>query len=183
MSNQLTMLNHKKYLRGFSLIEVMIFVSILGIVFIITIGYVINLLRTMKVNEHKVMATYYAEELREWLKSEKEADWDAFSQKAGFESGQALGTHPITYCFNNDIDINDTIASMGTGASPKYPAQACASYNGIGVQQPLIFKREVILSKDKATGPTSIEAKIIVSWIDNGTVFEVPLNAKFTVWE
>ena len=88
MSNQLTMLNHKKYLRGFSLIEVMIFVSILGIVFIITIGYVINLLRTMKVNEHKVMATYYAEELREWLKSEKEADWDAFSQKAGYESDQ-----------------------------------------------------------------------------------------------
>ena len=182
MSNQLTMLNHKKYLRGFSLIEVMIFVSILGIVFIITIGYVINLLRTMKVNEHKIMATYYAEELREWLKSEKEADWDAFSQKAGFESGQALGTHAITYCFNNDIDINDTVANMG-GSSSDFPAQACTASDGIGVQQPLIFKREVILSKDKATGPTSIEAKITVSWIDNGNLFEVPLNAKFTVWE
>lgn len=173
--------NTFKSTQGFSLIEVMIFASIISIVFIVAIAYVINLVRNMKINEHKILATYYAEDLREWLKSEKESDWDAFSQKAGFDDGVTGGNDPITYCFNNDIRINHTIGEMELDGD--FPNQACTGYSGIINRSPLIFKREVKLGKDSSSAPTSVEAQIVVSWLESGTEYKVPINAKFTVWE
>lgn len=167
--------------KGFSLIEMMIFATILSTVFVVAISYVVNLMRTMKINEHKIIATFYAEELREWLKSEKEADWDAFSQKAGVEDGAPGGNDPITYCFNSDIAINDTVVAMGNSA--KFPNQPCTLYSGITGRPPVLFKREVMLTKDSVTSPTSVNANITVSWIEAGSEYSIPINAKFTVWE
>ena len=35
-------------------------------------------LKNMKIQEHKILATRYAEEGVEWLKQEKEDDWQIF---------------------------------------------------------------------------------------------------------
>jgi len=109
-------MNHQK---AFSLIEVLIFVTILSIFFVLAAAVTIASLRNMKVNEHKILATYYAEELVEWLRDEKEADWTAFSQKSG------------TYCFNSS-DFSG------------WPIGAC----GNNYDLDSFFKRELILSND-----------------------------------
>lgn len=163
---------------GFSLIEVMLFATILSIVFVIAAAYVVNLLRVMKINEHRILATFYAEELREWLKSEREADWDAFAEKATPEG--------VTYCFNSNLEINDTIASIGTNAPPaKFVSvnQASCGYTGIGGQNPAIFKREVKLTKENKTPPTWVNAEITVMWMENGIENIVPINARFSIFE
>jgi type II secretory pathway pseudopilin PulG len=82
------MLINKKNNKAFSLIEVLIFVSILSIFFVAVATVTVASLRNMKINEHKILATYYAQELVEWLRDQKEADWVTFSTRAG------------TYCFN-----------------------------------------------------------------------------------
>src|SRR3989344_8441570 len=88
--------------KAFTLIEIMIFVSLLSMVLIVTVGYVTRLLMNMKVSEHKIFATFYVEELSEWLISERYADWDGFQSRA---SVSAPGT---SYCLNNSLNPSDT---------------------------------------------------------------------------
>src|SRR3989344_8270460 len=94
--------------KAFTLIEIMIFVSLLSIVLIVTVGYVTRLLMNMKVNEHKIFATFYVEEVSEWLLGERESDWNNFHSKA---SVSAPGT---TYCLNNSLSPNNTINILAT---------------------------------------------------------------------
>jgi prepilin-type N-terminal cleavage/methylation domain len=62
------MTTHKK---SFTLIEVLIFVTILSLFFVAAAAVTIVSLRNLKVQEHKILATRYAEELLELAKREK----------------------------------------------------------------------------------------------------------------
>ncbi len=75
--------------KSFTLIEVLIVLSIFSIFFVIALSITTVLVRNMKFQQKKLLATHYAEELKEWLIFEKSQDWDFFKQKTG------------TYCFNN----------------------------------------------------------------------------------
>lgn len=81
--------------EGFSLIEVLIFVTIFSLFFIIAIASLTSSLRDMKINEHKILAVKYAEELIEWIKAEKEIDWNQF-----------ISQRMNKYCFNNQLSDN-----------------------------------------------------------------------------
>jgi len=104
--------------QAFSLIEVLVFTTILGFVFISITTIVTFSLKNLKTQEHKILATHYAEELLNWLKAKKEEDWLQFTAKSG-----------NTYCFNSSPITNWPSASF------------CSSYNLNS-----IFKREVALS-------------------------------------
>ena len=106
----------KKSLVGFSLIEVLVFVTVLGLFFVAALTVTTFNLKNMKIQEHKILATRYAEEGIEWINQEKEDDWTVF-----IAHGSAGGT---TYCLN--------ILSW-TGGS-------CGDYS-LGV----IFKRELVI--------------------------------------
>ena len=71
------------------MMEVLIFVSILSLFFVTAAAITTASLRNLKVQEHKILATRYAEELLEWLRGEKEANWNTFTN------------HTDTYCFNS----------------------------------------------------------------------------------
>lgn len=110
-----------KNTKGFSLIEVLIFVSILSIFFVIASSVTVVSVRNMKISEHRILATHYGEQLIEWLRDEKESDWEAFFDKSG-----------NSYCFN-ETQIDDWPTNPG----------ACTT-NGLLN----IFSRDVILSTD-----------------------------------
>ena len=74
--------------KSFTLIEVLIFVTILSLFFVVASAVTITSLQNLKVQEHKILATRYAEELLEWLRGEKEVDWNKFINYRG------------NYCFN-----------------------------------------------------------------------------------
>lgn len=80
----------KKILNGFSIIEVLVFVTILSIFFVFAVTITVFNLKNMKVQEHKILATRYAEEGNEWLKQEKEDDWQVFTSHTG-----------TNYCLNS----------------------------------------------------------------------------------
>lgn len=145
---------------GFSLIEVLIFVSILGVFFVAAAATTIYTLRTAQISEHKILATRYADDLMEWLRSEKEGDWNAFISKYVPNSSSAN-----VFCFNKQI--------IGASAI----ATSCG-YDGIlngNIYSYQKFKREVNL-----TGSTTqVNVAVLVSWQEYGQTFTVPLNAIF----
>jgi len=150
-------------ISGFSLIEVLVFVSILTVFFIIAAAIMGTSLRNMKANEHKILATHYAEELQEWLKGQKEADWQEFLTNAGQKSGD---------CFNQ--------AEIAWAT-----ADTACSFNGmVGSDGPKIFKRRVTFDPGSpALTDTEVAVSIAVEWQDLGVGYSVPLNSVFTLWE
>lgn len=105
---------------GFSLIEVLIFVSVLGFFFVAAISVTTFSLKNMKINEHKILATHYAEEGIEWIRNEKENDWETFVLK---------GTGTLR-CLNN-LNWSGGICEYALGS-------------------PLFFKRVVTLTNSGA---------------------------------
>lgn len=101
--------------KGFSLVEVLVFVTVLAIFFVTALTITTFSLRNLKIQEHKILATRYAEEGLEWIKAEKEDDWQVFA-----------GRTDNFYCLN----------SLG------WVAGICNSFT---LGTPSIFKRDLII--------------------------------------
>ena len=140
---------------GFSLIEVLVFTAVLGLFFVAAVSVTTFNLKNMKIQEHKIIATRYAEEANEWVKQEKEDNWIEFRTR-----GSTGGT---TYCLN-------TLLNWTTPTS-------CTNY-GLGT----IYKRELFI-KNYGSPVDYIEVTITVYWQDMGTILSVPVRSVFTLLE
>ncbi len=86
----------KFHQKAFSLIEVLIFVTILALFFVVAAAVTTAVLRDIGINTKRVVAAHRSEELLEWLKYQKDLNWDDFYDKTS--SGGS------TYCF---VDWNN----------------------------------------------------------------------------
>lgn len=156
-------INILKHHRSFSLIEVLVFVTVLSFFFVTAMAVATFNIRNTKVQEHKILATRYAEEATEWIRYEKESDWSIFVTR----DPAATGT---TYCLNNSNGLNWDIASP------------CGDVYALGT--PAIFKREVYI-KDTGLPPgvSQVDVTITVSWIDYNTTFNVSVPTVFRLLE
>jgi type II secretory pathway pseudopilin PulG len=147
----------KKSQAGFSLMEVLVFTAILSMFFVATATIVTYMLRTAKINEHKILATRYAEEVLEWMRAERDIDWNAFS-------GRADSAGSTVYCFNSE--------------PPAWSAASC----GYGLDS--VFKRSATLTSFSASGYVyQVNVAIRVEWLEGGKLYTVPLNTTFAVLE
>ncbi len=105
--------------HGFSLIEVLVFVSVLALFFVVAVAVTTATIRNMQVNEHKIIATHYAEELSNWITSQKEADWNIFTN---YISG-------TSYCFKTLSWNLGTCSSTDTIPGTIYTRQATVTGN------------------------------------------------------
>ncbi|GAB4219136.1 MAG: hypothetical protein Fur009_3750 [Candidatus Microgenomates bacterium] len=126
--------------NSFTLIEILIFTSILSIFFIASLTVVVFFLKNYKTQQYKIVATHLLEEAYEWIKYEKESDWSNFTS---FDINAGLGT---TYCLT-DLLINNP--------------NNCLDTDVIG--SPPIFKRELLI-KNLDSPTTKVEVTITVSW-------------------
>ncbi|MFA5770473.1 MAG: type II secretion system protein [Patescibacteria group bacterium] len=106
----------KKSHAGFSLVEVLVFTTILGLFFVAALTITTFNLKNMKIQEHKILATRYAEEAIEWLKEEKENDWSDFITHTG-----------TNYCLN----------------SLAWTSGVCGTYS---LGTPGFFKRDLLIT-------------------------------------
>lgn len=95
----------RAYKRGFSLIEILIFISVFASVFIIILGIISYSTILMKNAEYRTFATYYADELVQWMRYQRDS--------LGYTE---LESRSGTYCFNSAA-ISDTWPSTGSCAS------------------------------------------------------------------
>jgi type II secretory pathway pseudopilin PulG len=141
--------------KGFTLVEVVIFIMLISMIFV-TISYsMASTIRDTKVNEHKILGSHYADELKEWISSQRETDWPTFYAK-----GSPGGT---TYCFPN--------ATLDwTQVAP------CNQYlNGI-------YMRQAVLTTPVGS-PNQVNVDITVSFSDTGRNFTIPIHTIFSLWE
>ena len=124
---------------GFTLMEVVVFISIFSVSIIIVMSSISYAALQLNDTKYRIFATRYAEEIAEWLNYQREVNgYTAFAEKSGEER----------YCFNNlDIDIED-IDSWPS-------AEACLDYDLDN-----FYKRELLLS----SGDNKVTAQITVFW-------------------
>lgn len=149
--------------KGFTFVEVLIFIVLISFIFI-TLSYlsVITLLNS-KIAEHKILAAHYSEELREWLRAQKEINWSDFFSKGD-----------LSYCFPN-TPIPSWVSACGDSE-----CGACGYFMG-ALPNP-IFKRYVKLTKN--TTPEWLKAEIIVEWKEGSNAFKVDANTIFSsAWD
>jgi len=111
------MISFKKFSKSFSLIEVLVFTAVLGLFFVAAMAVATFNIKNMKIQEHKILATRFAEEGIEWVKQEKEDDWTDF-----------IDHNDGNYCLNS------------LGWNP-----ACGENYDLGT--PAFFKRELTIVK------------------------------------
>lgn len=140
--------------------EVLVFTTILSLFFVAAASVVTYMIRVEKVNEHKILATRYAEELLEWTRAERDIDWNAFTVRAD-------STGSIIYCFNS--------------SPPTWTGANNPSCN-FGLNN--IFKRTVRLTSVSAASYTfQVNVAVSVEWLEGGKLYTVPVNSTFAVLE
>ncbi|MEX1052549.1 MAG: type II secretion system protein, partial [Patescibacteria group bacterium] len=122
----------KKRNSGFTLLEVLVVLGILSVFLLAAITISIVSVRNLKSSENKLLGTRYAEGLMEWVRGEKDADWDVFITKQGL------------WCFNEE----EIIWPITTGN--------CAGQEKIKQ----IFDREVTLTYDDLSERVVVNVKV-----------------------
>jgi hypothetical protein len=112
-------------------------------------------IRDTKVNEHKILGSHYADELKEWISSERETDWPLF-----YARGSSSGT---TYCFPN-ATLNWSVVAP------------CNQYLNS------IYLRKATLTTP-VSSPNQVNVDISVSFTDTGRTFTIPIHTIFSLWE
>jgi type II secretory pathway pseudopilin PulG len=141
--------------KAFSLIEVLVFTAVLGLFFVAAMAVTTFNLRNMKIQEHKILATRYAEEAVEWLKQEKEDDWSVF-----------ITHNPVSsnYCLNSSLNWN----------SPSL----CGEVYTLGT----IFKRELLIT-NFGSPVDQVNTTITVTWKEGTNSFNVTIPTVFKLLE
>jgi Tfp pilus assembly protein PilV len=137
---------------GQSLFELLVAIAVVGITLIALIGVSVRALGNSTYSRNKSLSTRYTQEAMEWLRKERDADWDVFYTLASGGAGNM-------YC----------LSDIGTGLT----TGTCAQISGT------VFTRSVILI---ATGANSVEALITTSWQGDTGMHNTNMSTIFTNW-
>ncbi len=149
--------------KSFSLIEVLIFVTILAMFLIAAASIITVSMRQNKVKINMLRAIHYNEQLLEWITGEKEMDWNLFVAK-----GIVTGT---TYCFPLE-DLSSPWPFVVVGD----PKTVCTSDLGG------MYRRYATVTTIGA--PVSrVDAVAHTEWEEAGNIYKTELNTVFTLWE
>jgi Tfp pilus assembly protein PilX len=136
--------------RAFTLVEVLIFVTVLALFFVIAAAVTTTMLRNSKLNAERLINTHKAEELVEWARFKKENDWDEFLSKVSNTS----------YCFEANFNFS-------TDSWP--PIGAC--------EETLPFRRNLTLIKEN---DNKVTVQVLVSWNNLGKTYQIPISTILT---
>ena len=143
--------------KAFSLIEVLIFVTILSLILISSAAIITVSMRQNTLRLNMLKATHYNEQLIEWIRSEKEVNWNEF-----------LTHGDTTYCFTtDDLTWNNFVVNKDDCEE---------TLDGK-------YRRYAILELDHTTPPTQVVVTAHVEWDESGNRYSTQLHALFTIWE
>lgn len=143
--------------KSFSLVEVLVFTAVLGLFFVAAVSVTTFNLKNMKIQEHKILATRFAEEGNEWVKQEKEDDWSIF-----IIHGSLAGN---TYCLNS-LNWNTFVN--------------CGETYALGT--PEFFKRELLIT-NSGSPVDQVNTTTTVSWKEGVNTFNVAIKTVFKLLE
>lgn len=145
----------KNYNEGQSLFEVVLALALSTIIIVALVSLVSNSIRNAGYSRNKTYATRYTQEATEWLRGQRDADWDLFTTNYLF-----CPTPPQTQCL-------ETLAWGNCGI--------CSDTEFIES----LFKREVSFT-DIAADSVTVEVKTY--WVDSQGTHEVRSSTILTDW-
>lgn len=147
--------------KSFSLIEVLIFVTILSIVLITSASIITISMRQNSVKISLLKAVHYNEQLMEWMRSERELEWSSFTTH-----GDSVG---ISYCFSQTTFSWESpiVGDPRVGCS--------ANLDGV-------FRRYATI-KSVGLPVTEVQVTVHTEWESSGSWHTTELHSLFTLWE
>lgn len=145
----------KNLQQGQSLFEVVVALAIVTLVLIAMVALTAFSIRNTTFSKNKTLATRLAQETIEWLRGERDQDWQQFKEKAAVPFWCLKGL---------------------TWEAPETVAGQCREGDFIPDS---IFTREVHFTD---VSDDSIEARVILYWTDGGGYHEVASSTIFTNW-
>ncbi len=137
--------------KGFTLIEVLVFVTIASLLLLAAVSISIVSINKLKSEQYKVWGNYFMDSLFEWIAGEKEKDWNNLVSKAGTASENI-------YCFN-DLNISTWPSTTGECGND-YSLGANELFNGKS-----LFKREAGIV---SLGNDTVKVRVTVYWKEKG---------------
>ncbi len=132
---------------GFTLLEVLVVLGILSVFLLSAVTVSIVSVRNLKSSEFKILATRYGEGLVEWLRGEKDVNWNTFITKVG------------VWCFNQE-------------PITQWPQSGACGPEDQNINK--LFKREVLVDYNNALNRTVV--KITVSWDEGNRTVSIPIT-------
>lgn len=145
----------REHNKGQSLFEVVLALALSTLIIVALVSLVSNSIKNSTYSRNKTYATHYTQEASEWLRGQRDGDWDVFSTNYLF-----CPTPPHVQCF-------DTLAWGNCGA--------CSDTEFIGD----LFKREISFSDIEAD---SVTVEVKTYWTDSQGIHEVRSNTILTDW-
>ena len=145
----------KEWNEGQSLFEVVLALALSTLIIVALVSLVSSSIRNSSYSRNKTYATRYTQEATEWLRGQRDGDWDVFSTNFLF-----CPTPPHVQCL-------DTLAWENCGT--------CSDTEFIGN----IFKREISFT-DIEVDSVTVEVKTY--WSDSQGIHEVRSSTILTDW-
>jgi len=145
----------KKYNEGQSLFEVILALALSTLIIVALVALVSNSIKNAAYSRNKTYATRYTQEATEWLRGERDGDWDVFS-------ANILSCQASLY-----VQCLDTLAWEN--------CDICGDAEFIGN----IFKREVVFFDIEAD---SVTLEVKTFWTDSQGIHEVRNSTILTDW-
>ena len=168
--------------NSFTLIEVLIFVTILSVFFILAMSAVTVSLRTLTFNEHKIKANHYSRQLEDWLRAQREINWGGnLCGTCTLDSLTNFTEHVTSDCYDPESVCSAKIFCFNDETiTTDWPAEGSCPDFGLKA----FYKREVEFSSDPESGYISqVSAVIRTSWQEIGQLKSVVTNTVFSVPE
>lgn len=152
-----------KHKTGVSLVEVAVTIAVVMLVLTALMSAVTSALSTGQFNRNKTIATKYAQEMIEFLRTERSKSWSVFASHSGVSS--------LQYCFNADLS---TVVN--------WPSEGLCSEGSVIDDTYDIFVREVTLQNTTGV-PNSVTMTVVVTWRQGNRVSNVTLTSVLTKWQ
>lgn len=144
----------REHNKGQSLFEVVLALALSTLIIVALVSLVANSIKNSTYSRNKTYATHYTQEASEWLRGQRDGDWDVFSAN-------------ILCLVPPHVQCLDTLVLGNCGI--------CDDTEFIGN----IFKREVIFSDIEAD---SVTVEVKTYWTDSQGIHEVRSNTILTDW-
>lgn len=144
----------RKYNEGQSLFEVILALALSTLIIVALVSLVTNSIKNATYSKNKTYATRYTQEATEWLRGQRDIDWDAFYTN-------------VTACPPTYEQCLDTLTWSN--------CNTCSDAEFIKD----IFKREVVFTNITAD---SITVEVKTYWTDAQGIHEVQSSTILTDW-
>ena len=153
-------------MKGQSLFEVVVAIGIAALIIVGVVSLATTSIRNSSFSRNKTLASRFSQEAIEWLRVEKDADWDIFK---------------------TNVESCDLAGSCCVEAIPSWETGSC---DVAEVIPGTIFIREASFTCLDSDGTTQvlcpaaeiIETSLTTSWIDGQGTHDAKASTQFTNW-